>query len=81
MPLIHASPVPDDKWTYLALGLLGGGVLAGVLLWLSRQAGVTTFEVIRDEQGNIISVQKRTGLLARMGGGGGGEPLGDFLTT
>ena len=69
----------DEKWAYLALGLLGGGVLAGVLLWLSRQ-NVTTFDVIRDAQGNIVSVQKRTGILARMTGDGRGS-LGDFLTT
>jgi len=71
----------DEKWTYLVIGLLGGGVLAGVLLWLSRQAGLTTFDIIRDEQGNIIGVQRRTGLLARMGGQGGGESIGDFLTS
>ena len=70
----------EEKWTYLALGLLGGGVLAGVLLWLSRQANVTTFDVIRDEQGNIVSVQRRTGLLARMGAGGETDLRG-FLTT
>ncbi len=48
----------DEKGTYLALGLLGGGVLAGVLLWVSRQVGLTTFEIIRDEQGNIIEVRR-----------------------
>lgn len=55
------TPPVDDKWSYLAVGLLGGGVLAGFLFWLSRQAAnhTTVFEVVRDEGGRITEVRKR----------------------
>lgn len=53
--------MPEERWTYLALGLLGGGVLAGFLFWLSSQAANHTvvFEVVRDDAGRIVEIRKR----------------------
>lgn len=55
--------MPGDNLTYLALGLLGGGVLAGLLFWLREQSitRTVTYEVVRDEQGRIQAIRKKLG--------------------